>query len=73
MCKGVHEYVPVFFDNFMYSVAHTMIHSTLINFKFEPYKNMKEVDRLLTQPNLTDNQIMMVKIRSSKNFDEFVR
>lgn len=73
MCKGVHEYVPVFFDNFMYSVAHTMIHSTLINYKFEHFKGLKELDKILKEPNLTDNQIMMVKIRSSKNFDEFVR
>lgn len=29
--KGIHEYVPIFFDNFMYSVAHTMIHSTLMS------------------------------------------
>ena len=35
LAKGVHEYIPIFFDNFMFSVVHTMIHSTMMNFKFE--------------------------------------
>ena len=34
---------------------------------------MKEIEKILTQPNLSDNQVMVIKIRSAKSFDEFVR
>lgn len=38
VCDGIHEFIPITFDESHFCVTHTTIHSVLIDFRFRQQK-----------------------------------